>query len=257
MRSLLQRIEDVISAIDEKIERERKTEELKKAVEQWILLNNKLEEVTWASRFMLEVYQIPELESLFKEVKEKYEDFKGTLIELWGENPEKLDISEPSELIEGLKEMLNVCQKMERKIQETLQKLKKEIQSKQELAESFSIIPDIELDLQVFREASNFLSKIGSNASDIANFVGKKNQICAEKIRQWKKMQRKLLKESEKLDLRRIKGKVLSNDTLNFLLQFIENSGEAKFEALNGNIVSEIKKEFPELTKKLKVNLSW
>jgi len=65
------------------------------------------------------------------------------------------------------------------------------------------------------------------------------------------------LKESEKLDLRRIKGKVLSNDTLNFLLQFIENSGEAKFEALNGNIVSEIKKEFPELTKKLKVNLSW
>jgi len=246
-----------MSAIDEKIERERKTEELKKTVEQWILVNNKLGDVAWASRFMLGAYQTPELESLFKRVKEKYEDFKENLVELWGESPENLDISEPSELIEGLKEMLNTCQDMERKIQETLQMMKKEIKSKQELAESFSIIPDIRLNFQIFREASDFLSKLGPNVSDIAKFVGRNSETCAEKIKEWKALQKRISDESEKLDLRRLKGKTLSDDTLNFLLQFIKNNGEAKFEVLSGNIVNEIKKEFPELSKKLKVNLSW
>jgi len=257
MASFLQRIEDIISAIDEKIERERKTEELKKAVEQWILVNNKLEDVAWASRFMLEVCRTSDLESLFEEVKEKYEDFKENLVELWGESPENLDIYEPSELIEGLKEILNVCQKMERKIQETLQMMKKEIKSKQELAESFSIIPDIKVDFRIFKEASNFLSKMGLNVSNIAYFVGRNSETCAEKIKQWKNLQKKISNESEKLDLRRVKGKALSNDTLNFLLQFIENNGEAEFEVLNGKIVNEIKKEFPELSKKLKVSLLW
>jgi len=257
MASFLQRIEDIISAIDEKIERERKTEELKKAVERWILVNNKLEDVAWASRFMLEVYPTSDLESFFKKLKEKYEDFKKNLVELWGKSPEKLDISEPSELIGGLEEMLNACQDMERKIQETLQMMEKEIRSKQELAKSFSIIPDIKVDFQIFKEASNFLSKMGLNVSDIANFVRRNSETCAEKIEQWKALQKKISDESEKLDLRRIKGKALSDDTLNFLLQLIENNGEAKFEVLSGKIVNEIKREFPELSKKLKVNLPW
>jgi hypothetical protein len=256
MATLLQRIENIASVVDERIERERKAKELKKMVEKFVLVNEELTNIVWACRFVLGISRDSELQSLFEKVRDNYEVLRGPLVALWGESPEKISILEPAEFYEPLEGIVKVCQEVETKVQEILREKMGQVRATYALAESLSIIPDIKINFQCFKEAINFLSDVGSSASSIAEFVGRDRKLCEREIRRWNSISAKLAGEQEKLDLQNVKGKKLLRKTLNFLNQFVKNNGEANFESLSGDIVDELKSKFPELSKKLKVSVS-
>jgi len=256
MATFLQRVKSITSVIDERIERERKANELKKLCEKFVLVNEELTNIIWACRFVLGISEDSELQSLFNITRDRYESLRESLISLWGENPDKIDILEPTELYEPLDEIMRMCQQSEIKMNEILRQNMEKIKATHVLAESLSIIPDIRIDFQIFMEAKSFLSKAGSSAASVAEHVERDKKLCEKKIKEWHSLSAKLSKEQAKLDLQNVKGKKLTSETLSFLTQFVKNNGEADFESINGEVVDELKSKFPELCKKLRVSMS-
>jgi len=255
--AFIKQIEEIMSEIDEKIEREKKTRELSKLVNKFVLANEKLNDIILACQFVLEISKNNKLRSTFEKLKDDYENLRSSLIDLWGENPDKVEILEPLELYEPLDKIIATCNLLETEIQEILRQMRKEVKNAQELANSLSIIPDVNIDLQIFEKTNAFLLEVGLNTADIADFIERSKKVCIEKIKKWNSLLKKLKKEEKKLDFRSIKGKKISNETLAFLQKFIDNRGEVDFKDLNGKIVDELKMEFPQLCKKLKVSISW
>jgi hypothetical protein len=59
-------------------------------------------------------------------------------------------------------------------------------------------------------------------------------------------------KERERANLPRLESKVTKR-TVGFVERLVENRGEADFELLSSEVVEELKKNFPELAKRLRV----
>ena len=255
MATLIQRIETLVTNIKERMEREKKAKELKQLVDDLYIINEELSKVIWTSKFALGVSGDQELLSLFEKVRGEYESLRGVLYDLWGEKPEKIDILEPSEFSEPLKALRSAFGKLETQALSVLSDKLRDAKSRYTIAKSFSIIPDIKIDLEVFENARNFLDNAGHTVYEIAEFVKRDKKLLGERLRVWKSIETRIAVEEKKLDIRNLKGKKLSGKTLTFLNDFVENMGEASFESLSGDIVNELKSNFPELSRKLRVSI--
>jgi hypothetical protein len=255
MVDLLQRIGELISVIDERVERERKTKELGTLADKFVSVNEKLNDLAWACRFAIGISENDDLFSLFEEMKNKYKTFRKHLVGLWGEQPDKIDILEPTEFYEPLEDLLKHCRNLELQVQKVLRTTLESVESVYNLANTLSIIPDIEIDSHVFENAANFLREVGSDARDIAEFVKKDEKVCSQKIKEWKSIKLILKKEQEKLNLRTVHGKKLSDKTREFLSRFVEDNCEIDFEFVDSDIVNELKEKLPGLCKKLRVRI--
>jgi hypothetical protein len=256
MVDLLQRIDELISVIDERMERERKTKELETLADKFVSVNEKLNDLSWACKFAMEISENDDLFSLFEGMKKKYKTFRKHLVDLWGEHPDKIDILEPEEFYEPIEDLLKYCRNLELQVQKVLRTKSEWVESVYNLANTLSIIPDIEIDSHVFENAVNFLREVGSDAHDIAEFVKRDEKVCSQKIKEWKSIKSMLKKEQEKLNLNAVHGKRLSNKTREFLGRFINDNCEIDFEFLDGDIVDELKEKLPGLCKKLRVRIS-
>ena len=255
MVTLIQRIETLVTSIKERMEREKKAKELKKLVDDLYLINEEISRFIWASKFVLGVSGDPEFLSLFAKARSEYESLRETLVGLWGEKPEKIDILEPSEFLEPLKALRSAFGELEIEACEVLRNKLAVAKSRHTIAESFSIIPDIKIDLEVFEKAINFLNNSGYAVYDIAEFVKRDKTTLDHRLKVWKSIEKRIAVEEQKLDIRNLKGKKLSEKTLTFLKNFVENRGKASFESLSGSIVDELKSSFPELSRKLRVSI--
>jgi tetratricopeptide (TPR) repeat protein len=253
MIDLLQRIDKINSILDEIAEREQKANEFRKLTQKFASLNEKLVDLAWACPFVIEISEKEDLSFPFKEMKEKYEDFRKDIVKWWGDPPDKIDILEPSAYYERIDELLESCEKLESEVQEALNVTKNSIDSKYELAKTLSKIPDMEIDFRIFEKAIDFLLQIGKNAHSIAQFVKWNKKIFSKKLEEWKSIISQIKKEQEKLSLKKVHDKTISDKTGEFIKKFMENDCEIDFDFLDSEIVNELKEKLPGLCRKLKV----
>lgn len=256
MPKILQRIESLVTGIDEKIERERKAHDLKKLIFDFSQLNKEMTRVAWANLFVMGLTGTPKLKSLFDNAKRNYENFEKKLVGLWGENPGKIDILEPSEFFESINALFKAFRELEAEILSVYKSKTSDAHKKCTLAKNFSIIPDMDIDLEVFERARNFLVNAGPTVWNIADFVNRNKEKLKERVQVWTSITKKIAVEEKKFDFQNIQGKKLSTETQNVLTEFVKNSGEAKFEDFSGIVVDELNSNFPELSKILRVSIS-
>jgi len=255
--TLLQRIKNLTADIDETTARERQTKELKRLIGCFLLVNEEMPGIILACQFVLEISGDAKLLSLFEKTRKKYETLRESLISLWSENPQKIDISQLTISYKSLNELMNASRELETEALETFHQKIEDVTAECSLANSFSIIPDIELDLKVFEDAKNFLSNAGRSVWEISEFCASAHLESTKKglkkrVKTWNSILRKLEIEKRKFNLQNM-GKKLSSQTISFLKDFVESRGVVSFESLSGGIVEELKSKFPELSRELRV----
>ncbi|MEM2111080.1 MAG: hypothetical protein QXX08_04285 [Candidatus Bathyarchaeia archaeon] len=253
METLVERVESLIEKIDQKAKVNEKTQQLRGLVGDFILVNKELSNVVLASHFVMTVSKDTSLNTAFNKLRSEYQDLRNALVDLWGEHPERIDTSEPAEFKEPLSQLLKDCQELETKMLNVLRRMQQETSSLCSLAKSFSIIPDIEINLKAFEDAKNFLENAGHDTNSIVQFLRESRDGYNERIKTWNSIAEIVEKQKKKLDLQNIKGGKLSKKTIDFLSRFINNRGEIDFDSLNPEVVDELKSKFPELSKKLRV----
>jgi len=256
MPKILQRIESLVTGIDEKIERERKAHDLKNLIFDFSRLNKEMTRIVWANLFVMGLTGTPKLKSLFENAKRNYENLEKKLVDLWGENPGKIDVLEPSEFFESINALFKAFNELEAEILSVYNSKKNDAHKKCALAKNFSIIPDMDINLEVFEKARNFLENAGPTVWNISDFVDRNKEKLREKIQMWTSITKKIAVEEKKFDFQNIQGKKLSTETQNILAEFVKNSGEAKFKDFSGVVVDELNANFPELSKILRVSIS-
>jgi hypothetical protein len=159
---------------------------------------------------------------------------------------------EPGEFSEPVKQLTELINKLESLALDAIRNKSKDAKTEFGLAESFSLIPDIGLDLKTFEDASNFLEN--AIYSGIRSFLGDAGKEHNDRARTWRVIETKLAKERTKMDLQHMEGKKISPKTLNFIKKFMTEKA-VTFESLDGKTVEELKDKFPELSKKMKVSI--
>jgi len=253
--SFVNRINQILKSINTRVRREEKAEQIDQMIKKLSHINLLLPEVKWAYQFMTKITDENAFATEYDEIKKSYQKLKNKFIKLKWEKLSKIDIIEPTPFFDLLDNIIGKCDKLGSKIGKVLRELKDEIRTSREMAISLRIIPEIKTNLQVFDDVLTFLNQVGETTRDVSNFVDKNNKVLNEKVKKWKKLQEQMSVEKEQLNLESIGESLdLSKATVTFLKNLIDKK-EAIFTSITGQVVEEIKKKFPDLSKRLIINV--
>ena len=253
MITLSERIQYLVNGIDEQEEREQKSKELRQLADDFSYLNKKLKKVVPTSRFVLELTKDEQLSEKYAEVKDSYFLLKKELSKIWGIDGEKIEVLETVAFSEAVNALTDFVGKLESISSNAFLSKVRETKEEQSIVDSFCLIPDFEIERKPFIDAENFLKNF--EYLGFSDFVGDSKEKFDARISTWKNIQKELASERLKMDLKNIDGNNISSNTHDFIKKFVDNR-EVSFELLDGKTVDELKKKFPELSKKLRVIIS-
>lgn len=248
-------VDRILKDIDTRVRREKKAEEIDQMIKKLSHINFILPNAKWAYQFVSKVADESTFASEYTSVKDSYQKLKDKFTKLKWEKFSKIDIIEPSPFFNLLDVIIENCGKLENKIGKALRNLKDEIRASRRMADSLRIIPEIEINPQAFDDALTFLNRVGETTRDIANFLNKNNKILSKKVEEWEKLERRMSVENRRLNLESVGESLgLSKTTIAFL-KSLRDEREAIFASVTGQVVEEIKKKFPDLSKRLIISV--
>lgn len=213
-------------------------------------INNILFNIIWTNKLLDLIYNDINLKNIYRKIYDVYEEVKISLKNEYG-NPikdfTKINLCDVETLINEVK---FICDDYESAVFNLMNKTIIATNSNRSLALSLSIIPDIDINPQVFQNKITFLKKMGLNSKNIANLTGKSEQTMSSIIQEWNVIQETVVAEMDKLDLEKLRNKGLSYASIKFIENII-SKGEISLADIDGSSIEEIKSFFPELSKKI------
>jgi hypothetical protein len=253
--SYADRVDRILKDIDTRVRREKKAEEIDQMIKKLSHINLMLPNAKWAYQFVSKITDESTFAGEYTSVKDSYQKLKDKFTKLKWKKISKIDIIEPSPFFNLLDVIIENCGKLENKIGKVLTDLKGEISASRRMAESLRIIPEIKINPQAFDDALSFLNRVGETTRDIANFVDENNDILSEKVEKWKELEKRMAVENKSLNLESIGESLgLSKATIAFL-KSLRDEREAILASVTGLVVEEIKKKFPDLSKRLIISV--
>lgn len=250
MSNYFGRINHLLTILGDREQREKKAEEIRKLSGDFDFLSKRMNRIIPNSKFILDLTKDEQLQYQYNQVKGEFQRLRAELIKIWGQNGEQIDVLEPREFSEVLDELEKLLNKLETSTPDVLNAKLREIEEEKRLAESFLLIPDIDVNMKPFVDAYNFLKNL--REMDYSEFIRQSSALT--RLHVWQEIQKQRDIELPKMDFDNIDGVEISQKVREFIKEFLKNK-EVSFNYLDSSVLEEIKTKFPGLSSKLLVKL--
>lgn len=252
MASFTERVVVLERTINERVERDRESKAIKGLTTTFSNTIDNLRNVLKEHAFLCDVHQEEDLKEDYGYMHAQYIVIYNELMQIWGPEPQSVDVLETEDLREALQELDGLVKDYSEAIRKQITKVWNEVDDDFRLARSIAkTIPDLAIDLERLKSAHEFFNSNASSYNWFQSMVQNSGQRTTL-VRHWVDNLNAVRNEHDKLDVYSIKS--ISEPSRKFLEGLIRSKSVA-FDQVSAETIQEIKTEFPELSKKLTVKV--